>query len=97
MLHLAIATGLVLGLAVGLVAAATGNEWLMAIASPAINEQCRTNLAQQVDSGKAAAYVPAKSLAPSLLLKELDGRSVGAFPLSSRSRPSGKLRARRRQ
>jgi len=32
MLHLAIAIGLVLGLAVGLAAAATGNEWLMAIA-----------------------------------------------------------------
>ncbi len=32
MLHLAIATGLVLGLAVGLAAAATGNEWLLAIA-----------------------------------------------------------------
>ena len=32
MLHLAIATGLVLGLAVGFAAAATGNEWLMAIA-----------------------------------------------------------------
>lgn len=32
MLHLAIAIGLVLGLAVGLLAAATGNEWLMAIA-----------------------------------------------------------------
>jgi Na+/H+-dicarboxylate symporter len=33
MLHLAIAIGLVLGLAVGLGAAATGNEWLLAIAS----------------------------------------------------------------
>ena len=32
MLHLAIAAGLVLGLIVGLGAAATGNEWLMAIA-----------------------------------------------------------------
>ncbi len=32
MLHLSIATGLVLGLAVGLAAAATGNEWLLAIA-----------------------------------------------------------------
>ncbi len=32
MLHLTIATGLVLGLAVGLAAAATGNEWLLAIA-----------------------------------------------------------------
>ncbi len=32
MLHLAIATGLVLGLVVGLAAAATGNEWLLAIA-----------------------------------------------------------------
>ncbi len=32
MLHLTIAIGLVLGLAVGLAAAATGNEWLMAIA-----------------------------------------------------------------
>ena len=32
MLHFAIAAGLVLGLAVGLGAAATGNEWLMAIA-----------------------------------------------------------------
>lgn len=32
MLHFAIATGLVLGLAVGLAAAATGNEWLLAIA-----------------------------------------------------------------
>ena len=32
MLHLAIAAGLVLGLLVGLGAAATGNEWLMAIA-----------------------------------------------------------------
>ncbi len=32
MLHLAIATGLILGLAVGLGAAATGNEWLMSIA-----------------------------------------------------------------
>ena len=33
MLHLAIAAGLVLGLIVGLLAAATGNEWLLAIAS----------------------------------------------------------------
>jgi len=32
MLHIAIATGLVLGLLVGLGAAATGNEWLMAVA-----------------------------------------------------------------
>ena len=32
MLHLAIAAGLVLGLVVGLGAAATGNEWLQAIA-----------------------------------------------------------------
>ncbi len=32
MLHFAIATGLVLGLVVGLAAAATGNEWLLAIA-----------------------------------------------------------------
>ena len=32
MLHLAIATGLVLGLVVGLVAAATGNEILLTIA-----------------------------------------------------------------
>ena len=32
MLHIAIATGLVLGLIVGLGAAATGNEWLLAIA-----------------------------------------------------------------
>ena len=32
MLHLAIAAGLVLGLAVGLGAAATGNEWLLALA-----------------------------------------------------------------
>ncbi len=32
MLHLTIAAGLVLGLAVGLAAAATGNEWLLAIA-----------------------------------------------------------------
>ena len=32
MLHLAIATGLILGLVVGLAAAATGNEFLMAIA-----------------------------------------------------------------
>ena len=32
MLHFAIAVGLVLGLAVGFAAAATGNEWLMAIA-----------------------------------------------------------------
>ncbi len=32
MLHFAIATGLVLGLTVGLAAAATGNEWLLAIA-----------------------------------------------------------------
>ena len=35
MLHLAIAAGLVLGLIVGLTAAATGNEWLHAIASGA--------------------------------------------------------------
>jgi Na+/H+-dicarboxylate symporter len=33
MLHLAIAAGLILGLIVGLLAAATGNEWLLAIAS----------------------------------------------------------------
>jgi len=33
MLHLAIAAGLALGLIVGLLASATGNEWLLAIAS----------------------------------------------------------------
>lgn len=32
MLHFAIAAGLILGLAVGLAAAATGNEWLLAVA-----------------------------------------------------------------